>query len=81
MPSGQPNILLITTDQQRFDTVGPHAPGFLRTPHFDTLAHEGITFSRAYADCPICVPSRVSIMTGKTIFNHGMAYFGDTATQ
>ncbi|MEA3335038.1 MAG: sulfatase-like hydrolase/transferase [Chloroflexota bacterium] len=80
MSQDQPNILLITTDQQRFDTVGERAPGFMRTPHFDMLAREGITFSRAYADCPICVPSRVSIMTGKTIFNHGMTYFGDTAT-
>ena len=77
--SSQPNILLITTDQQRFDTVGPLAPSFMRTPHFDNLTREGITFSNAYADCPMCVPSRVSIMTGKTVFQHGMAYFGDTA--
>ena len=70
MPSARPNIILITTDQQRWDTCGPLAPSFMRTPHFDTLAREGITFSSAYADCPICVPSRVSIMTGKTVFAH-----------
>jgi len=69
----QPNILLITTDQQRFDTCGPAAPSFMRTPHYDHLANEGITFSRAYADCPICVASRTSIMTGKYVFTHGNA--------
>ena len=60
-----PNILLITTDQQRFDTCGPSAPSFMRTPHYNNLAKEGITFSRAYADCPLCVPARLSIMTGR----------------
>ena len=70
MPAARPNIVLITTDQQRWDTCGPLAPSFMRTPHFDNLAREGITFSSAYADCPICVPSRVSIMTGKTVFAH-----------
>ncbi len=68
----RPNIVLITTDQQRFDTTGPAAPPFLRTPHLDHLAREGITFRRAYADCPVCIPSRVSIMTGLQGFSHGM---------
>ncbi len=68
----QPNILLITTDQQRFDTVGEHAPEMLRTPHLDQLGREGATFDRAYAESPICVPSRVSIMTGKSVVNHGL---------
>lgn len=79
MPSKQPNILLITTDQQRYDTCGPRAPAFMRTPHFDHLSREGITFSRAYADCPICVPARVGIMTGKYVFNHNMPTNGDTS--
>ena len=76
MAEQRPNILLITTDQQRHDTAGAAAPSFMRTPHFDQLAREGVTFSRAYADCPLCVPSRISIMTGKTVFSHGMAHNG-----
>ncbi len=72
MPQDKPNILLITTDQQRFDTCGPDAPPFMRTPHFNLLSHEGIRFTRAYADCPLCVPMRVSIMTGKHPWTHGM---------
>lgn len=85
--SERPNILLITTDQQRFDTCGKHAPDFMRTPHLNQLAAEGITFSRAYADCPVCVPGRTAIMTGQSVFRHGMAtnaptcdYFGSENT-
>jgi arylsulfatase A-like enzyme len=37
------------------------------------LCHEGIQFSRAYADCPICMPSRVTIMSGRGVFGHGLA--------
>jgi len=70
--SGKPNIILVTTDQQRFDTTGPRAPSFMRTPHMDLLAREGVRFVNAYADCPICVPSRVSIMTGKDVTTHGV---------
>jgi len=44
----KPNILLITTDQQRFDTAGDTAPSFMRTPHFDILTREGVTFTSAY---------------------------------
>ncbi len=74
----QPNILLVTTDQQRYDASGGAGPSFLRTPHYDNLRREGITFTSAYADCPICVPSRVSIMTGKSAFAHGMTVNGQT---
>ena len=74
----QPNILLITTDQQRYDAAGDAAPAFLRTPHYDHLCREGVQFSSARADCPICVPARVSIMTGKTVFGHGMEGNGNT---
>src|SRR5690554_6476886 len=80
MPFEQPNIVLITTDQQRHDTVGPLSPAFLRTPHLDRLAYEGITFSQAYADCPVCIPSRVSIMTGKYVTSHGISRGRETAT-
>jgi arylsulfatase A-like enzyme len=68
----KPNIILITTDQQRHDTVSKHGCEFLRTPHIDDLKRQGITFTRAYSECPLCVPARVSIMTGKSVLEHGM---------
>jgi arylsulfatase A-like enzyme len=75
-----PNILLVTTDQQRFDAAGGSGPEFLRTPHYDHLRREGVTFTSAYADCPICVPARVGIMTGKLAQDHGMLGNGHTDT-
>ena len=72
MPADKPNILLVTTDQQRFDAAGAAAPAFMRTPHFDHLCREGVSFASAYADCPVCVPARVAILTGKYVFSHGM---------
>lgn len=70
MPASTPHILLITTDQQRFDTVGPARPPFLRTPHLERLCLEGIRFDRAYAQCPVCVPARQQIMTGQDAFTY-----------
>jgi len=75
----QPNILLITTDQQRFDTLGKYKPSFLRTPHLDQLAHEGISFASAYSDCPVCVPARTTLMTGRSGLSHGLTGNRDTS--
>ena len=68
----RPNILLITTDQQRWDAVSGTGPAFLRTPHFEHLCKEGVRFNRAYSDCPTCVPARRTIMTGQHAHTHGM---------
>jgi arylsulfatase A-like enzyme len=70
MPAQPPNILLITSDQQRFDTIGPRKPTWLRTPHLDRLCHEGVRFNSAYAQCPVCVPARSHIMTGQDAFTY-----------
>jgi len=75
----KPNIVLITTDQQRFDTLAPYAPSFLRTPHLDHLMRDGVVFERAYADCPVCVAARASIMTGKYARNHGIPNNSETS--
>ncbi len=63
--SRKPNILLITTDQQRFDTIAALGNSRIFTPHLDWLCAEGIAFTRAYSDCPVCMPARATIMTGK----------------
>jgi arylsulfatase len=72
MTDKRPNILLITTDQQRFDTIAAHGNGYIDTPHLDWLSDEGISYARAYADCPICMPSRATIMTGKAGYALGL---------
>ncbi len=69
MPA-KPNIIFITTDQQRYDTLPPYAPAFLRTPHLNHLMRDGVTFDRAYSCSPICVAARASMITGKFPRSH-----------
>jgi len=66
------NIILITTDQQRFDTINALGNNHIYTPHLNWLVDEGITFERCYSDCPICMPARATIMTGKHGYNMGL---------
>ena len=63
MSRRRPNILLITSDQQHFDTLGVTNPR-IKTPALDRLAHEGVRFDRAYCVNPVCSPSRSTIITG-----------------
>jgi arylsulfatase A-like enzyme len=77
--SMQPNILLITTDQQRFDTIAALGNGDIYTPHLDWLTDEGVTFTRAYTDCPICMAARTTIMTGKHGYSIGITGNGGMA--
>lgn len=74
----KPNIILITTDQQRFDTIHALGNKHIYTPHLNWLVDEGITFSRCYTDSPICMPARATIMTGKHGFTHGLTHNDDT---
>jgi len=60
-----PNVLLIMTDQQRPDTLGHLSTTPCRTPNIDSLAAEGVSFQNAYTPCPLCLPSRASLFTGK----------------
>jgi len=69
--SSPPNILLITTDQQRWDTIHAAGNGSIFTPHLNWLHDTGIHFSRAYTDCPVCMPARATIMTGMPGYRHG----------
>lgn len=62
----QPNILLVMTDQQRYDTLASHVNNFAaRTPHMDALARRGVTFANSFCTSPICGPSRATVMTGQ----------------
>lgn len=65
-----PNILLITSDQQHYSTLGFKNPK-IKTPHLDRLAREGRNFTRAYCPNPTCTPTRSSIITGQYPSVHG----------
>lgn len=61
----KPNILLVFTDQQRFDTIEALGNSVIRTPVLNKLVENGIAFTRAYTPCPVCVPARYSMHTGQ----------------
>jgi len=66
MPSpDRPNVLVLYTDQQRFDTLGCTGNPHIHTPHLDALAATGACFSHAYCNCPVCMPSRQSMLSGQ----------------
>lgn len=73
----RPNILLITTDQQRFDTINALGNKYIFTPHLNWLVDQGITFTRCYSDCPVCMPARATIMTGKHGYTTGLVENND----
>lgn len=70
MKQPPPNILLITSDQQHWNTLGITNPE-VQTPNIDRLAAEGMVFTRAYCPNPTCTPTRASIITGKYPSQHG----------
>ena len=79
MPNTRPNILLITTDQQRGDCLGldPDGPNCLQTPNLDWIGRSGTHFRRGYAECPSCIPARRSLMTGTApAANGGVGFRG-----
>ena len=60
----RPNIIVVMTDEQRWDTVGADNCPWMRTPHLDRLAREGVIFSNAYCASPVCVGSRAAFHYG-----------------
>lgn len=68
----RPNVLLITTDQQRFDAVGFMGNPEIKTPNLDRLARGGGVFERCYVTNPVCMPSRATLLTGQFPDAHGV---------
>ena len=60
-----PNIILIVADDFGWRDTARYGSTFYETPRLDRLAREGTVFTDAYASCPVCSPSRASLMTGK----------------
>jgi arylsulfatase A-like enzyme len=66
----RPNILLLFADQLRHDSLGGYGHPAAITPNLDRLAAEGVRFTRCYANNPVCLPSRSSLMTGRYCHQH-----------
>ena len=63
--STQPNIIFIMSDDQGYSDLGCYGSQFVKTPHLDKMAAEGMRFTQVYAGSPVCAPTRCVLLTGK----------------
>ena len=76
----KPNVLFILVDDMGARDLSNEGSAFYESPHIDRIAHEGMKFTRGYATCQVCSPSRASILTGKYPPNHGITtWIGDAS--
>ncbi len=68
----KPNLVVILVDDLRYDEFGAGGHPYMKTPHIDRLAAEGVLFERAFHTTPICSPNRASIVTGQYASRHGI---------
>ncbi|OGV50097.1 MAG: hypothetical protein A2X49_08795 [Lentisphaerae bacterium GWF2_52_8] len=65
MNSKKPNVLFLMTDQQRWDCLGCNGNEILKTPNLDSIANDGVNFTKSFTAAIACVPSRACIMSGQ----------------
>lgn len=79
-PTPHPNILVIYTDDQRWDSLSLAGHPFLKTPNIDRIGKEGALFNQSFVTAPSCSPSRASFLSGQYSHTHrarGMADYTD----
>jgi arylsulfatase A-like enzyme len=78
--ANKPNVLFILADDLGWRDLSNEGSTYYESPHIDRIAREGMKFTRGYATCQVCSPSRASILTGKYPTNHGITtWIGDRA--
>jgi arylsulfatase A-like enzyme len=77
----RPNIILVITDDQRFDALGCMGNPVLKTPHIDGLARHGAIFTHTFCTTSICATSRASFLTGQYAMRHGIKSFRKSLTE
>ena len=78
MSDSRPNVLLVTVDQWPGQLLGCAGHPVLLSPTLDQLARNGVRYTRAYSESPICIPARRTLMTGTGTRTHGDRVFGTT---
>ena len=78
MSEQRPHIILIITDQQRYDTINALGFPYMDTPNLDRLVKEGVTFTNCFITAPSCAPSRASLFTGYYPHTTGILKNADT---
>lgn len=69
-----PNIILLMTDQQRWDSLGCNGNKFVSTPNIDRLAADGANCTNSFTPWPVCTPVRATMWTGVYPHQHGVIY-------
>ena len=75
-PEKPPNVIMLLTDDQRWDTLGVYGNKQLPTPNIDRLGRQGVVFDRGYVTTSVCCTSRASFLTGQYGRRHGIFDFG-----
>ena len=70
------NIVVINPDQMRWDYMTPNGHSFIHTANLSRLADRGTNFGQAFCACPMCGPSRTSVVTGRYPSEHGIRNYG-----
>ena len=78
--ANRPNVLLVTADQWPGGLLGCAGHPLLRTPTLDQLARNGVRYTRAYSESPICIPARRTLLTGTDTRTHGDRVFNTVGT-
>lgn len=79
-PRKRPNFVFVLIDDLRYNALGCTGHPFLKTPHIDRIAREGMTFTNAFVTTSLCSPSRASFLTGQYVHTHGILDNTDRAT-
>ena len=74
-----PHVILLMTDQQRFDALGCAGNPAILTPNLDKLSQDGNMFMYGYSSCPSSTPARAGLVTGMSPWKHGLLGYGDEA--
>ena len=69
--SNRPHVLLVTVDHWPGSLLGAAGHTVVQTPTLDQLARTGVRFTRAYTECPVCIPARRTLLTGTNTRTHG----------
>ncbi|NQU97539.1 MAG: sulfatase-like hydrolase/transferase, partial [Chloroflexi bacterium] len=72
MATPRPNIVFLFPDQLRRDFLRCYGAEFIQTPHMDSIAEEGVRYDRCYSASPVCVPARISLLTGLNALKNGV---------
>ncbi len=72
----RPNILILYTDQQRWDALGANGNAEIITPNLDALAARGLNCARHFVQNPVCMPSRISMLSGRYPSSLGITHMG-----